>query len=74
MRTRKIERVVKLSTRAVVWLACNHKVSIRHEAMVQYPGLDDLKWFMCPFCPDPVPEVTRLEKTPQQLWKEAGEP
>lgn len=28
----------------------------------------------CPYCADPPPEIVRVEKSPQRLWKEAGEP
>ena len=83
MRRQGLVRVVDMlngpQQRVVLWLACNHKVSIDHLTLLRRPDLQrELKsgrrdWD-CPFCPDPPPEDPRQTKSAAQLYKEAGEP
>lgn len=81
MRARKIIRVVDAlaaQQRVILWLECEHKVTVNErELRAQGWNVQRIKeqpHAMCPFCPDPPPEVTQAQKTPTQLWKEAGEP
>lgn len=81
MRAQKLLRVVDAmatQNRVILWLACEHKVSVTAQAMMKegwnVQRIKDQPWAMCPFCPDPPPENPQAVKTPQQLFKEAGEP
>jgi hypothetical protein len=81
MRAQKIVRVVDAlaaQQRAILWMACGHKVTVTEmELRMQGWNIQRIKeqpHAMCPFCPDPPPEDQQAAKTPQQLYKEAGEP
>lgn len=81
MRAQKIVRVIDARAsqdRVILWLACEHKVNITAIDMAKngwnVDRIKDHPEAMCPFCPDPPPEDPQAVKTPQQLWKEAGEP
>lgn len=59
--------------RVILWLACGHKISF--ENCEPGPEHDPTgKEHPCRFCPDPSPVEITLDKSVQQLWKEAGEP
>jgi hypothetical protein len=81
MRAQKLLRVVDaLATqnRVILWLECDHKVTVTAQDLVRegwnVQRIKDQPWAMCPFCPDPPPEVKQAAKSANQLWKEAGEP
>lgn len=78
IRTRDLLRE---QARVTIFLACNHVVSITAikialmEPIEVVEGIFRAKTYLCPYCPDPEPEpLTREQKSPSQLWKEAGEP
>lgn len=76
MRHQAITRVVDARAsqdRVILWLACKHTKSLSPHEPELICGIDHLKvgdHVLCHHCPDPPPP----EKTPHQLWKEAGEP
>lgn len=83
MRRQDIVRVVDMlngpQSRVVIWLRCNHKVSIDLLTIKTRPDLAlELKsgrtHWDCPFCEDAPPEDVRVGKSAAQLYKEAGEP
>jgi hypothetical protein len=79
MRGQPVKRVVDASEtqgRFILHLECGHYVSVGSLQVLTDSELSDrlaaaTEW-PCAACPDPPPTVR--EKTPQQLWKEAGEP
>lgn len=65
--------------RIVHWLACNHYVQVEYVQVARMTEAEVIAALTrstvpCPFCPDPTPEQARESKTPQQLYREAGEP
>lgn len=80
MREQQIKRIVDSldgQGRMIVNLTCGHNPSITlREIQADPTVMEDLRRaertgkYMCPFCEDPPPP----EKTPSQLWREAGEP
>jgi len=74
MRIQKVKRVLDLRAsqqRVNFILECGHSIFMDdtiHEDLLTVPAL------ICDRCPDLTPLEIRGEKSPQQLWKEAGEP
>lgn len=66
--------------RLTAFLGCNHVVSMTHKDIIIGDRIAPILFLnatemTCPYCPDPDPVATpRDQKSPRQLWKEAGEP
>lgn len=77
MRPQRITRIVNAAAsqnRYIVWLECQHKVSLTLLQVKSMPNYKIGDAMDCPFCPDPTLVEVRQETSARALWKEAGEP